>query len=187
MKLRPIFRARRSDSRVENDRVDQTLLIPKSVAANLIDDNAREPLCRYFCASYAKGKPGVTRETAREWVVRDPAGRVVGGVRANEIPGYPWVLDVAVDRQYRRHGFATELYRALAAAGIDVEASSNAALRHGTMTALGYGFMIGRRRRTQPEGRDPVEESLDIVAGPVAWPFAPERYSWASTDGGTGL
>jgi len=131
------------------DEVDSALGIPGDVARRLIDDNPFEPLWRHF-RQYGKGQPGVTQETDSDWVIRDARGKVVGGVVADQIaPGHPVSLDVAIDPWHRRQGYATQLYQALAAAGIDEEAGSDASLRRGTMTYLGYAFMVGRRRKTK--------------------------------------
>ena len=73
----------------------------------------------------------------------------MGGARlyVNEYPEFPVSVDVAIDPRYRRRGYATRLYEALESAGIDIELGSDASMKMGTMTRLGYAFMVGRRAK----------------------------------------
>ena len=94
---------------------------------------------------FGRGRPGITRETEIIWVVRDRWGRIVGGAKA--IDHDPPVLDVEIHPRHRRKGHATALYEAMKAAGIDVEAGSDASLRDRLLTPLGYAFQDGRRAK----------------------------------------
>jgi GNAT superfamily N-acetyltransferase len=128
------------------DAVHTTELPPPPAA--LIDDNPSELLWPQF-RRYGPGMPGLTQETASDWVIRSDLGCVVGGARVHvEALPEPLVsIDVAIAPRHRRRGYATRLYEALVAAGIDVEAGSDTSLRYGTMTKLGYAFMVGRRAK----------------------------------------
>ena len=141
--------------------VDDDLEIPDKIRSRLIPDNEREPLWPQF-RRYGRGPRGVTQERRDDWVVRDGRGCVVGGARVVALgPGRPHSIDVAVDPRKRRKGHATQLYRALTVAGIDVERSSDTSMRYGTMTALGYAFMVGRRRSLPRQtGDDPANGAV---------------------------
>jgi GNAT superfamily N-acetyltransferase len=95
---------------------------------------------------YGRGKPGITRETEVCWILRDRWGRIIGAAKA--IDGDPPALDIEISPEHRRKGHATRLYAAISAAGIDVEEGSDASLREGLMTPLGYAFQVGRRSKT---------------------------------------
>lgn len=103
-----------------------------------------EPEWRQFL-SYGEGRPGATEENENLWVIRDQRGRPVGGARV--FAGPPAAIDIEIAPGYRRKGYATALYEALAAAGFNTEAASDHALGAGLMTPFGYAFMIGRRRK----------------------------------------
>jgi len=125
--------------------------LPPAIAARLYPDNTLDPLWPKARA-FGRGIPGVTRENHMWWVIRDDRGRVVGGVRVATIgPGHPPGLDVTVDPRRRRQGWASALYRAVEAAGVDLEAASDASLAHRAMTPLGFAFMLRRRQRTDPD------------------------------------
>jgi GNAT superfamily N-acetyltransferase len=140
--------------------VDPLLAIPPEIERQLIPDNLEQALCVLLRRRYRPGQPGVTRETETDWIIRSDRGCVAGGaiVHANEGNGLPVSIDVAIDPRYRRRGFATRLYEAVAQAGIDVESGSDASIRFGTMTRMGYAFMVGRRQKaasaTSPGARD---------------------------------
>ncbi len=142
------------------DRVDPDLVVPAEVRPLLIKDNSDEPLWPQF-QEFGKGRSGVTRETPDTWVARDNSGRVVGGAIVEPIgdTGYH-AIDVAVEPRHRRYGFGSQLYAAIQAAGIDVEACSNASLHLGTMTELGYAFQVGRRRKALSSDTGPLAERL---------------------------
>lgn len=104
----------------------------------------------------------MTREEHEGWIVRDARGDVVGGSRVGDVGAdHPPALDVAVDPQRLREGFASTLYAALEAAGIDVESASTASLAHRTMTPLGYAFMLGRRLRSNPDAEAEIIAMAD--------------------------
>lgn len=71
---------------------------------------------------------------------------MAGVLRAYDLDGLI-SLDVEVDAAHRRQGFATRLYAAANAAGIDVEKGSRTSLATGLMTPLGYAFFAGRRAK----------------------------------------
>jgi GNAT superfamily N-acetyltransferase len=73
---------------------------------------------------------------------------VVGVLRAYDFDGLI-SLDVEVDPAHQRKGYATRLYAAASAAGIDVEKGSRTSLATGSMTPLGYAFFAGRRAKLQ--------------------------------------
>lgn len=130
------------------DDVEPSVEIPRPAAGALIDDNRWDPLWKQF-RTYGPGRPGVTQVTHSDWVIRCELGCVVGGARVHvvDVPDLLVSIDVAIDPRYRRRGYATRLYQALEAAGIDVEAGSDSSMRYGTMTRLGYAFMVGRRAK----------------------------------------
>lgn len=130
------------------DANDPALEVDDETARRLIPDNDLDPLWELFRSHYGPGEPGVTRETESHWIMRTDLGCVAGGavVYPNEGRSLPPSIDVAIDPRYRRRGYATKLYEVIAAAGIDVEAGSDGSMRFGTMTRLGYAFMLGRRR-----------------------------------------
>ncbi len=141
-------------------RIDAGTIIPSEVRAKLIEDNPDEPLWPRF-GRFGRGKPGVTRETPINWVVRDGRGRVAGGAVVTPIgDGGFHTVDVAVHPRHRRRGYATQLYEEIARAGINIEACSNASLHLGTMTALGCAFMVGRRRKALRGGGSPLADLL---------------------------
>lgn len=132
--------------------------MPRPLAHALIDDNRWDPLWRRF-RTYGPGPPGVTQETDSDWVIRSEAGCVVGGARVHveHVPEPLVSIDVAIDPRYRRRGYATRLYEALEAAGLPVEQGSHASMRYGTMTRLGYAFMVGRRAKKARTGESSSE------------------------------
>lgn len=140
---------------------EPSITIPAEVRERLSSDNAADPLLPRL-RRFGQGQPGVTHEEAEWWIVRDPRGQVVGGVRVGDVgPEHPPALDVAVDPRRLRQGFGSMLYLALEEAGIDVEAASAASLAHRTMTPLGYAFMLGRRRRSSPHAEADVVSTVD--------------------------
>jgi GNAT superfamily N-acetyltransferase len=133
----------------EPERLDADLVIPMETARQLIPDNPDRPLWVELRRAYGPGRPGVTRETATDWIIRSDAGCVVGGARVFllDASGEAVSPDVAIDPRYRRKGYATRLYEAIAAAGVDIERGSDSSLRFGSMTRMGYAFMVGRRSK----------------------------------------
>jgi GNAT superfamily N-acetyltransferase len=142
---------RRLPPPADPEALDADLEIAPDVAAKLIRDNELQPLWQLLRRRFGPGAPGVRRETDFDWIIRTEHGCVAGGaiVYPNEGNGLPPSIDVAIDPRYRRRGYATKLYEAIAAAGIDVEAGSDGSMRFGTMTRMGYAFMVGRRGLTR--------------------------------------
>lgn len=139
--------------------------IPEQIRSRLMSDNDEEPLFPKL-VRYGRGKPGVTAESDGWWVIRDARGRVVGGAMVASIGAdHPVAIDVAVDPKRQQQGLGTALYKALAAAGVDVEAGSRASLAHRTMTPLGYLFMRSRRRRTDPYAESTIIASANVCPG----------------------
>lgn len=147
-RLRCWVAERRTVAALGADDIDPRVALPRAPAGALIEDNRWDPLWRQF-RSYGPGRLGVTQETDSDWVVRTALGCVAGGARVyvEHVPELLVSIDVAVDPRYRRRGYATRLYEALEAAGVDVEAGSDASIRYRTMTRLGYAFMVGRRAK----------------------------------------
>ena len=131
--------------------LDSSLLISDGIAGVLIPDNEEDPLWVQMRKRYGPGRPGVARESAVDWVIRTDSGCVAGGARVyvDDDPEFPPSLDVGIDPRYRRRGYASRIYEAIRAAGIDTEAGSDASLLFGTMTRLGYAFMVGRRSKAE--------------------------------------
>jgi GNAT superfamily N-acetyltransferase len=139
---------RRYGTPVAPSEPDQSFVIPSEIDPHLLR-NSLVPLLDEL-RHYGRGRPGIERVTEIYWVIRDRRGRIVAAAKG--IPDDPPVLDVEVDTAYRRRGYATMLYEAMEAAGVDVEAGSDASLREGLITPLGYAFQIGRRRKRGREG-----------------------------------
>jgi GNAT superfamily N-acetyltransferase len=139
---------------VDPEAIDLDVAISQKVEPGLIADNDLSSLWVMLRNRYGPGDPGITQESSSDWIIRTDRGCVAGGVvvHANDGDGLPPSIDVAIDPRYRRRGYATRVYEAIRAAGIDVEAGSDASMRFGTMTKLGYAFMVGRRRKARVDG-----------------------------------
>jgi GNAT superfamily N-acetyltransferase len=154
--------------------VRQHAPIPEVVAARLLRYDGDRPLYLDLL-QFGDGLVGVTEEDYPYWVIRDVEGRVVGGAKVMRMPaGHPVSLDVAIAPDRQGLGWATALYDALTARGIDVEAGSSASLAHGTMTLDGYLFMRARRLRTDPdaEAQMVAEAHVCPMCGPLDKPRA---------------
>ncbi len=146
-----------------------TTPIPPVVAARLLLDDGEHPLLLDLLP-FGSGAPGVTEEDYPYWVIRDAAGRVVGGAKVMRMPAdHPVSLDVAIVPDRQGEGWATTLYDELMAHGIDVEAGSSASLAHGTMTRDGYLFMRARRMRADPNAEARIVAAANIcpACGPL--------------------
>ncbi len=142
-----------------------TAPIPLEIACRLCPDNADEPLFAYLMA-YGKGNPGVTQEREAWWVIRDDLGRVAGGAMVAAMgPDHPVSIDVAVDPRRHAEGWASRLYEALDARGIDMEAGSAASLAHGTMTPDGYRFMRARRLQSDRDAEAKIVATANVCPG----------------------
>ena len=139
--------------------------IPPEIARRLHPDNPHQPLFLKLRAC-GKGPPGVTQEREEWWVIRDERGRPVGGAKVGNIgPDHPVSLDVAVDPGRQGEGWASRLYVALEAAGIDMEAGSEASLAHVTMTPDGYRFMRARRLKKDPDAEASIAAKANLCPG----------------------
>lgn len=143
--------------------------IPEVVAARLLRHDGDRPLYLDLL-QFGNGPVGVTEEEYPYWVIRDAEGRVVGGAKVMRMPaGHPVSVDVAVAPDRQGEGWATALYDALAARGIDVEAGSSASLAHRAMTRDGYLFMRARRLRSDPDAEAKIVGEAGICprCGPI--------------------
>lgn len=139
--------------------------IPVAVARGLLSSDGGRPLYQDLL-QFGTGPVGVVEEEYPYWVIRDTAGRLVGGAKVMRMPGeHPVSLDVAIAPDRQGEGWATALYNGLAARGIDVEAGSSASLAHGTMTRDGYLFMRARRLRTDPDAETKIIAESGICPG----------------------
>jgi GNAT superfamily N-acetyltransferase len=157
---RLLDRLRHSKSRRERRDVERSQRpIPDVVAERLVPDNDDEPLFPKF-KRFGTGDPGVAQVEGDWWVIRDAHGRIVGGAIVSNVgANHPASIDVAIDPRRQGQGYGTALYAALAASGIDIEASSAASLAHRTMTRLGYIFMRSRRLRRDPDAEASICET----------------------------
>jgi GNAT superfamily N-acetyltransferase len=139
--------------------------IPPEIARRLHPDNADEPLFPKLRA-YGMGRPGVTQERDEWWVIRDDRGRVAGGAMVADMgPDHPVSADVAVDPKRQNEGWASRLYEALEARGIDMEAGSVASLAHRTLTPDGYRFMRARRVRLDAHAETRIAAEANVCPG----------------------